>query len=320
VTTISLWDVMVLIAKVAAYAATLGAAGGMFFLASSHALIEASSDRRIRRIIGMLLIASALASGVKILATASSMSGDLAGMFDLGLEKMILQTGEGRATAIRLLGLVLMLPALPRAGRPPLLAIIGSLAAATSFAWVGHVHALAAPQVPIVVIVLHLLGVAFWLGALVPLLIVTRDADVARVAATASRFGIVALYVVGGLVVAGACLLCMLLRSINELWGTGYGRLVLLKIILVAALLALAALNRLRLTPRLLARDARAATTLRGSISLEIAAAAAILIVTAAMTTLTGPSARVPAAQPRASRDEIRTAGVPEYYNQRLDP
>lgn len=39
------------------------------------------------------------------------MSGDLAGRVDLGLARMILQASEGRATLLRLIGLILMVPA-----------------------------------------------------------------------------------------------------------------------------------------------------------------------------------------------------------------
>jgi putative copper resistance protein D len=210
-------------------------------------------------------------------------------MFDLGLDKMILQTGEGWATAIRLFGLMLMLPAMSSHGRASVAAVVGSVAAATSFAWVGHVHARSAPQLPTLAIAVHLLGVAFWLGALAPLLMITQEADVSRVAAVASRFGAAALVVVGVLLAAGVCLLCMLLRDVVELWSSGYGRFILVKIGFVACLLTLAALNHLRLTPRLRAHDARAARAFRTSIRFEILVAAAVLIVTAAMTTLTGP-------------------------------
>jgi putative copper export protein len=223
-------------------------------------------------LIRTLLIVSALASCAEILATAASMSGDMAGLFDLGLTRMILQAGEGRATLLRLIGLSLMVPA-PAVRRPPPWALIGALVAATSFAWMGHVHALAEPWLAASVLVLHLLGAAFWLGALMPLLMVSRGADVSRVAATAARFGASALVVVA------------------ELWTSGYGRLVLSKIVLVACLLALAALNHFRLTPGLIEGDGRALRALQKSIRFEIALAGAILIVTAAMTTVAGPAA-----------------------------
>jgi putative copper export protein len=63
------------------------------------------------------------------------------------------------------------------------------------------------------------------------------------------------------------------------------------KLVLVAGLLSLAAFNKFRLTPRLLAGDAAAAHGLRRSIHAEMALAAAILLTTAVLTTLFGPPA-----------------------------
>jgi putative copper export protein len=139
--------------------------------------------------------------------------------------------------------------------------------------------------------VVHLLGVAFWLGALIPLLMVARDADLSRIAATARRFGTAALFVVGALLAAGGGLLCLLLSGVSELWTDPYGRLALTKVLLVSCLLALAALNHLRLTPRLFAYDTGALRALKRSILAELAVAGCVLVVTAAMTTLAGPPA-----------------------------
>ena len=63
----------------------------------------------------------------------------------------------------------------------------------------------------------------------------------------------------------------------------------LLKLALVAGLLTLAALNKLRLTPAVAAGDPAAVTRLRWSIAGEATLAAAILIVTATFTTVVGP-------------------------------
>jgi Copper resistance protein D len=59
----------------------------------------------------------------------------------------------------------------------------------------------------------------------------------------------------------------------------------------VAALLCLAAFNKLRLTPRLQAGDTRALQALRISIRLELLLGVVILLTTAALTTVTGPPA-----------------------------
>ncbi len=68
-----------------------------------------------------------------------------------------------------------------------------------------------------------------------------------------------------------------------------YGRLVSLKLGLVILLLAFAAFNKLRLTPRLLAADESAVRALRRSIKAEMLIAGLILLVTATFTTITGP-------------------------------
>jgi putative copper export protein len=82
-----------------------------------------------------------------------------------------------------------------------------------------------------------------------------------------------------------------LLGSVAEMWSSDYGRMLSLKLLLVAALLSAAAVNKLRLTPRLAAGDAVAALHLRRSIGLEMMLGGSILLVTAAFTSLSGPGA-----------------------------
>jgi putative copper resistance protein D len=290
--TLGIWDAVVVFARAATYAATLAAAGGVFFLTYSHALLDGICAGRIRRLIRVLVLIAALAGGAMILATAASMSGDAGGLADVGLARMILQGGEGRASLVRLIGLILIGGSLMGRRSPAVVGLLGSVAAATSFAWVGHVHSLSALRgawLPALAIVVHLLGVAFWLGALVPLLMVAGKADRSRVAATVGRFGTAALIVVGALLAAGVVLLCLLLGDVSDLWTDDYGRLVLTKILLVSCLLALAGFNHQRLTPRLFAYDEGALRALKRSIMAELAVAGCVLIVTAAMTTLAGP-------------------------------
>ena len=91
------------------------------------------------------------------------------------------------------------------------------------------------------------------------------------------------------LVVAGAGLLWVLLKGDLSLWKNPYGWALLMKLALVGCLLGLAALNKLRLTPRLAANDANAAASLQKSIRAEIGVVALILTVTATLTTTMGP-------------------------------
>ena len=287
---VGIWDAAVIAAKTITYAATLGAAGAVFFLKVCGALIASIATSRIRYLVLCMALLSVFGGAAQILASAASMSGDAAGMLDGSLVGMVWQAGAGRANAIRALGLLLAALAV-WSDRTSWLACLGAAAAATSFAWTGHARSLNPSVLPMLLLSLHLVGVAFWLGALAPLRLVARDGDLPRIAATAARFGAAAVFVVGALIVAGATLLWMLLGDPTALWASAYGRWVILKLALVAGILGLAAFNKLRLTPRLLAGDRRAVRGLRDTIRFELLLGGVILAVTATFTTMTGPPA-----------------------------
>ncbi len=286
---ISGWDVAAVFAKAVTYAATFGAAGAVFFTLYCGTLLRDPQRALIRRLICILAGVAAAVSILRILLLAGSMSGDVAGMFNTAFAGMILRAGEGRAGGVRLIGLALILFVL---SKNPVLrgpAIVGAMVASTSFAWVGHVHALTPNTVPSLLLCLHLLCAAFWLGALPPLLIIVRGAHQPQIAAAAARFGKFALRVVALLLAAGASLLLMLIGSAAQFWASDYGRMMAVKLLAVAALLSLAAWNKLALTPKLLQGDARAMVRFRRSLQAEMSVGALILLTTAAFTTVTGP-------------------------------
>jgi len=285
---ISGWDIAGVFAKAAMYAATLVAAGAIFFLVYCQTLLREGQRTVIRRLIGILIGVAALLSVCRIALLSGSMSGDVAGMFDGSLARMVLGAGEGRATGARIIGLCLALLALsPKTVlRGP--AVLGGIIAATSFAWIGHVHALTPNFAPSLLLCLHLLCGAFWLGALPPLWVIVIGGNEPQIAAAAARFGKLALRVVALLLAAGVSLLLMLLSPAQLLTGD-YGRLMSIKLLAVIAILGLAAWNKLHLTPRLLRREKRAAVLFRRSLAAEITVGAFILMITAAFTTLTGP-------------------------------
>jgi copper resistance protein D len=281
------WDAAAVFAKALTYAATLCAAGAVFFLFYARAWLKDSQRRRIRRLVGILLLASAITSSVKILILSGSMNGTVVGIFDSGFARMILRAGEGRAAYVRAIGLALCALALSADRRLQAPALIGAFIASLSFAQVGHIHGLHSAAASLL-LGLHLLCAAFWLGALAPLLMITRDGDDAQIASTAVRFGQLALYGVGVLLVAGAGQLWILSRDASDFWTSDYGRMVAAKLFAVAVLLGVAAFNKRYLTPRLLAHRKAAASFYR-SLQVEMLLGAVILLITAAFTTVTGP-------------------------------
>jgi putative copper resistance protein D len=169
------------------------------------------------------------------------------------------------------------------------LALLGAATASISFAGVGHIRGLLPNAAPLLLLCMHLLCAAFWLGALGPLLIAARVGSDTQVALLASRFGKIALGVVVLLLAAGAGVLWALIGDAAQFWSSDYGRMVAVKLLLVAALLSMAAVNKLYLTPKLLSGHAKAVIQFRRSVILEMIIGALILLITATFTTVAGP-------------------------------
>jgi len=288
---LSAWDLAAVGVKALLYAATLCAAGGVFFERYTASLLCIVHQRRVRRWVGLCVGIAVLTSAVRPLIVAGSMDESVSGMLDGSMIGMVLQGGEGRATGIRIVALALVGVGVwgSQCTLSSAMALAGALAAATSFAWIGHAWAARNGGLSVALLSVHLVGVAFWVGALMPLLLVGRRGELEALAGTARRFGAIAVYVVVSLLFAGGLLLCTLLPHLTDLWTTDYGRLVCVKLLAVAALLSAAAWNKLRLTPRLQHHDRSAFVGLIRSIKVEVLLAALILGITATMTTLVGP-------------------------------
>ena len=78
-----------------------------------------------------------------------------------------------------------------------------------------------------------------------------------------------------------------LIHSPAELFGTAYGRAMALKLVLVAGLLGIAALNKFVLVPKLM--EEGESSRFRRSVRIEIVVALLLLILTAYLSTVVGP-------------------------------
>jgi copper transport protein len=125
---------------------------------------------------------------------------------------------------------------------------------------------------------LHAVGVAYWVGALVPLLAMLHQP--ATLILALHRFSRGAVPVVGGLVLTGLALAIVQLESFQALIDTKYGWILSIKVTLVMLLLGLAALNRFRLTPALTS-DPNNTQPLARSVLFECAIVIGILAVVA---------------------------------------
>lgn len=143
---------------------------------------------------------------------------------------------------------------------------------------------------------LHGVGVAYWAGALVPLLAMAWRPTVALLPVL-NRFSRVAAPVVGLLVLTGLGLAIVQLQSFRALIDTPYGIILSIKLALVVGLLGLAALNRFWLTP-MLAIDPLNTPPLVRSILAECVVVVGILAVVAGWRFTPPPRALAAAARP----------------------
>lgn len=157
-----------------------------------------------------------------------------------------------------------------------------------SLAIVGHTAELSALLQ--IVIAFHVGLMAWWLGCLAPLRKACLCLPAPTLFSVMNNFSRCAMALVAVLLVSGGILAWQLFAGWQALLATRYGWIFIGKISLVVLILLVAARNKFQLTPRLLnseATDARG--KLATTILVEIAIALGILLVTAALTTLSGP-------------------------------
>ena len=218
-----------------------------------------------------------LGAALLSLPTAGALAG-FHGLDLLGLEPGALLTAApwqatlgaplARTVALSVLSALLAALALSSRRSGPL-ALAAWLLAAVSFAASGH--AVTAPPVAVstLAMVLHGIALVWWMGLLVPLL---HDLHHPEAGLRLRRFSTAAVPLVALLALSGAWLIWVQTAgTLADLTSTTWGRLLMAKLALVGLLLALAILNRLRLTPALAhGRPAPLARSIRAEIALGL--------------------------------------------------
>ncbi|MBV8649832.1 MAG: CopD family protein [Alphaproteobacteria bacterium] len=272
------------------------------------------STAMLRRLLGLTAAAiglGLLSGALWLVVTAASMSGRsiAAAAAPAVLWPVLLQTHFGIVAMVRAALAIVELLCLSRvlgagtARRGIAVLAAASLAGAAGFAaiaWAGH--AVATPGLlHLLGDAAHLLAAGLWIGGLVVLAAllgtVRRDNDSAWagiVAAATQRFSLLGLACVLVLLASGIINSWFLVGTLPALLGTDYGHLLLMKIALFAAMVAVAAVNRFRLTPRLEeaarrkrgAGGAMTARSLRSNAIGELAMGILILAIVGALGTL----------------------------------
>ena len=268
----AIWAVRVL-----TYVSLFFGVGGSFALAwLSVDRTRASQVTGLAIVLGLLVIPLAVGlQGVDALGTSFS------GLFTTTPWQAGLMTSYGSSAIVAFLSLVLA--ALSLWARPALAKPFSGFAllgVGLALASTGHASAAPPQWLTKPAVFLHGIGIAFWLGALVPLSVALRRKDTAG-AIMLLRFSRWAPLAVLPLILAGLILTIVQLGSPSALIQTAYGQVLALKLVLLLLLFGLACLNRWRLTPRLTADRSSATLGMRRSILAEVVLAVLILSVVA---------------------------------------
>lgn len=251
------------------YAASIGAAGLVFFMIGyGHRLRPAEVTRLHRTLLGAVAIGlavsvAALALRVLVLTAGASMTNGA--VWDVMMRSRI-----GDAFWMRSAGLVLLAAAVMPWRAGPAIAAVGGVVVLGSYAAMGHSMLFQPRQEIAALVVLHLGVVAFWVGSLLPLLWVAQRPDSGETVTLLHDWSRAATIAVAAMIATGVLLTWYLTVRLDLILEAWHGWALAGKVLVVLAALGLALSNRLRHTPALEQGQPGAGAGLASSIRLEI--------------------------------------------------
>jgi putative copper resistance protein D len=287
-------DILAVAVRAAGFVLLLQAAGIALFVAifGDRLSSSAAGVQRVGAASALLAIVAVIGHFV---LQAGRLAGDLSGVWSAELQGTVLHSASGAEAGLRILGLLLIAAGLRRGAGAAASsrlgvtsAVVGATLAAVAFALTGHTSVSPERWFLGAALALHVLVVAFWLGALPCLYLATLRESEPAAAKVVAAFSSAATWIVPGIFIAGAVLAVGLVPGFAT-FERPYGVLLLVKIGGFAALMVIAASNKWRLAPALARGEPRAAASLRCAIAAEYVLIAAVLAATAIMTTFFSP-------------------------------
>jgi putative copper export protein len=276
-------DGLALALRAGALVGTLQAVGAALFAWRHTARLERAAEPAARFAARSAWLAAGL-TVLQQLCEPARLAGSLAGIVDPALQALWLGSPAGAASAARVTGLVLLASGTKRT----LLVVSGTALVVASFTFMGHTATHEPRPLLAALLAAHVAVAAFWLGALRPLALVVTQERSAVAGRVLERFSRHATLLVPLILVAGATLAALLLPSVASL-AEPFGLTLLAKTALYGTLLALAALNKWRLVPRVANGDAAGRRALLRSVRAEWWIIVAVSCLTTALTGVFSP-------------------------------
>lgn len=295
-------DAAIWVARLVLYLGLLIGAGGAFAIVW---LVEGHSGRKpVVAALGIGLVAAPVAFALQ---GADLVGASLSGTLDPLAWRQALTTTYAWAVLAAAISLTLGIASLAcRDAAGKVLSAAALCGVGVAMAASGHAS-VAAPQALMrFSVFIHGVGAAFWIGALIPLLMSLKGDCETR---ALMRFSATASYAVAALVLAGGILAVRQVETVPALWTTSYGLVLSSKLALVAVLFALAAANRWRWTGPAAAGDPGARRSLHRSVGAELVVGAVILGVVALWRFTPPPRAlAIASAEPAVAHLQTRVA------------
>jgi copper resistance protein D len=283
-------DVLSAILRALSFVLLFQAAGVAIFVASFGRRL-ASSQVPVRRLGQAAATAAIVLVAAHHALEAARMAGEMSGMLDPALQGMAWNSPARAALICRLAGLLLIALGLQGASRrSTIVAVSGAVLATGAFTLTGHTSVNPHRGALAALLMLHVLIVAFWFGALWPLYVAALRETPTRAAEVIERFTAMATWLVPVILVAGTAMAVLLLPNVSAL-SEPYGKLLIAKVVGFALLMGLAAANKWRLGPALVSGTAQSGRWFRRSLAAEYVLIATVLTITAVMTSFFSPEA-----------------------------
>ena len=196
-------DIVAIGLRAISFAAVLQAVGvAMFLWLFGASLVRSASTIR------SLGVSAAVVGGLLTLAhhlvQPARMTGSFSGIFDGSLQALLLTSDVGATNALRILGLVMLVLGLLKPNRlGEAVSLIGATLVIVSFGLMGHTAAHDQRWVLVTLLVVHLLIIGFWFGALLPLYLAAARETIGNSALVIENFSAIAKWLVPAIFAAG---------------------------------------------------------------------------------------------------------------------
>lgn len=279
-----IWIVLNPIIKFLLYIAVFGSVGTLVFIFHFYRLLTplqldycSSTSQKFTKV-------GVLVSFISILSIPGNMSGDLIGIIDINMVNLSIDTLALKASLLLFIGFILIY-FLPINFKK--MFFIGNTLAIfiILFSFIVIGHSTKGGILTQSLVTIHLIGLSYWIGSLLPLKKMCNIADFKELKTITHSFGNYAVFYILALLIAGSIFSFILIGDISNLFNTIYGNVLMIKILFAMLLISLGALNKLFLVPRLDINNATTIIKLKKSINVEMIIVLIIFFLTSLLTT-----------------------------------